>query len=304
MWSTTPAYAAAIKALPLDVLPHLVTAAFTLPYATLRAFLDALVPPQAAPGAPAAPAPAPSHDAPALVAQLESALVAHSQATYDPASPSAPLPPRISAVQPGSVASFPLRLQHTSSYLGLPSRTPDAPVALDARTALVGDAAHTVHPLAGQGLNLGLADAFALSSLLARRAAQGADLGAYLGLKEYPRARYVQNHAVLSACDHLASLYARTDRPSVWARSTGLEVLNELEPLKRLVMGQAGGSDAAGGAAGRGGGRKASLGAGAWGALASVLEGAGKARDMVGAVGGAVVGQVGRRAAEFVVKGR
>ena len=70
-------------------------------------------------------------------------------------------------------------------------------------------------------------------------------------------------------------------------------------------MGQAGGSDAAAaGAAARGGGRKGSLGAGAWGALASVLEGAGKARDMVGAVGGAVVGQVGRRAAEFVVKGR
>ncbi|KPV74384.1 uncharacterized protein RHOBADRAFT_5484, partial [Rhodotorula graminis WP1] len=180
VWSTTPEYAAAIKSLPLDVLPHLVTAAFTLPYDTLRSFLDALVPPRAAPGALAAPAaPAPTHDAPALVAQLESALVAHSQLTYDPSSPTAPLPPRIVSVQPGSVASFPLRLQHTSSYLGLPTRTPDAPVALDARTALVGDAAHTVHPLAGQGLNLGLADAFSLASLVARRAGQGADVGAY-----------------------------------------------------------------------------------------------------------------------------
>ncbi|GAA5846425.1 hypothetical protein JCM9279_001371 [Rhodotorula babjevae] len=316
VWSTTPAYAAAIKALPLDVLPHLVTAAFTLPYDTLRSFLDALVPPRpapGAPGAPGAPAPAPTHDAPAMVAQLEAALVAHSQATYDPASPTAPLPPVIASVQPGSVASFPLRLQHTSSYLGLPSRPSSSSsssssssgpsgVALDTRTALVGDAAHTVHPLAGQGLNLGLADAFALSSLVARRAAQGADVGAYLGLKEYPRERYARNHAVLSACDHLASLYGRTDAVSVWARSTGLEVLNELEPLKRLVVGQAGGAEAA--AARGGGGRAGSLGAGAWGALASVLEGAGKARDMVGAVGGAVFGQVGRRAAEFVVKGR
>ncbi|GAA5915300.1 hypothetical protein JCM8208_004533, partial [Rhodotorula glutinis] len=322
VWSTTPEYAAAIKALPLDVLAHLVTAAFTLPYPTLRSFLDALVPntPRAAPApapgalAAAAPAPTPTYDAPAMVAQLEAALVAHSQATYDPSSPSAPLPPRIASVQQGSVASFPLRLQHTSSYLGLPSRpspttsfssSPSSSlsgVALDARTALVGDAAHTVHPLAGQGLNLGLADAFSLSSLIARRAAQGADVGAYLGLKEYPRERYVRNHAVLSACDHLASLYARTDTVSVWARSTGLEVLNELEAVKGLVMGQAGGSEAGRGEAA--GGRAGSVGAGAWGAVASVLEGVGKARDMVGAVGGAVVGQVGRRAAEFVVKGR
>ncbi|BGP41351.1 Putative ubiquinone biosynthesis monooxygenase [Rhodotorula kratochvilovae] len=291
VWSTTPAYAALIKSLPLDVLPHLVTAAFTLPYGQLRSFLSSLLPPRPVPGAPGPPSPV--FDAPALIAQLQGALLTHSQATYDPSSPAAPLPPSVSAVQAGSVASFPLRLSHTSSYLGLPSPTPSSGIAQDARTALVGDAAHTVHPLAGQGLNLGLADAFALASLLSTRAAQGADIGAFLSLKEYPRRRYLANHAVLSACDHLASLYSRTDRPSVWARSAGVEVLNELEPLKALMMGRAG----SGGGAG-------ARSAGPWGAVASVMESVGKARDLVGMVGGAVVGQVGRRAAEFIVKGR
>ncbi|GAA6050712.1 hypothetical protein JCM3770_006591 [Rhodotorula araucariae] len=293
VWSTTPAYAALIKSLPLDVLPHLVTAAFTLPYEQLRAFLDSLLPPRPAPGA--HPPPQPTFDAPALIAQLQGALLAHSKATYDPSSPAAPLPPSVSAVQPGSVASFPLRLSHTSSYLGLPSPTPTSPIAQDARTALVGDAAHTVHPLAGQGLNLGLADAFALAGLIGERAAQGADVGAYLGLAAYPRARYAANHAVLSACDHLATLYGRTDRPTVCARSAGVELVNELEPLKALIMGRAGSGSAR---------AAARRGAGPWGALAGALEGVGRARDLVGLVGGAVAGQVGRRAAEFIVRGR
>ncbi|GAA5999505.1 putative N,N-dimethylaniline monooxygenase COQ6 [Rhodotorula paludigena] len=297
VWSTTPAYAALIKSLPLDVLPHLVTAAFTIPYEQLRAFLDSILPPPAAPDAPAPPPP--TFDSVTLIDQLKGMLLAYSQATYDPSNPSAALPPAVSSIAPRSVASFPLRLSHTSSYLGLPSSSPSSAIAQDLRTALVGDAAHTVHPLAGQGLNLGLADAFSLSALLARRARQGADLGAYLSLKEYPRERYFANHKTLSACDHLASLYARTDAPSVWIRSQGLEVLNELEPLKRLIMGQAGSGSGSGG-----GGAKRERSAGPWGAVASALEGVSKAKDLVGLVGGALVGQAGRRAADFIVKGR
>lgn len=252
VWSTTPAYAAVIKSLPLEVLAPLVTCAFTIPHEELRAFLDSFLP---APGTDDRP----PVDAPAAIARLRDLLVAHSRATYDPSNPADPLPPSVTAVQPASVASFPLRLAHTSSYLGLPAAPPPPPpqteaeggpadptlaaavsIAQDLRTVLVGDAAHTVHPLAGQGLNLGLADARSLSALLARLASQGGDLGAYLSLKPYARERYLANHAVLSACDHLASLYGRTDPVSVWARSTGVEVLNELGPVKDLIMRRAG----------------------------------------------------------------
>lgn len=300
VWSTTPAYASLIKSLPLEVLPNLIAAAFALPYGQLKAFLDSFI----APPSSSAPPPAKREfDATALNAQLEALLVRHSQSTYDPSTPSDPLPPLVLSVQPSSVASFPLRLSHTSSYLGLPSplpsttTSPDGPIAVDLRTVLVGDAAHTVHPLAGQGLNLGLLDAFSLSSLLSTLAQNGTDLGSYIALKPYPRDRYFANHKILSACDHLESLFRRTNGPVVWARSTGIGALDAMEPLKEVLMAQAGSVKTTDG---RGGARSA----GAWGAVASVLESAGKAREAVGLVGGVLMGQVGRRAADFIVKGR
>lgn len=250
----------------------------------------------------------PSMSAPALVAQLQELLVAHSRATYDPANPAPPLPPAVVSVQPSSVASFPLRLSHTSSYLGLPTPPPPSAeavpadavaIAQDLRTVLVGDAAHTVHPLAGQGLNLGLADSRALSTLLSRLATQGADLGAFLSLKPYPKERYVANHAVLSACDHLASLYGRTDPVSVWARSTGVEVLNELGPIKEMIMRRAGSAKGSGPTPPAG-----ERGAGVWGAVASVFERAGQVKDVASLVGRAAVGQVGARLSRFIVQGK
>ncbi|GAA6054325.1 hypothetical protein JCM3770_001435 [Rhodotorula araucariae] len=104
------------------------------------------------------------------------------EATYDPSSPAVPLPPSVSAIPAGIVASFPLRLSHTSSYLDLPSPTPTSHIAQDARTALAGDAAYAVRPLAGQRLDIGLADALALAGPVGERAAQGVDDGAYPGL--------------------------------------------------------------------------------------------------------------------------
>lgn len=318
VWSTTPTYAALIKSLPLEVLAPLVDAAFTLPHDQLTSFLDSLIPPpEPLSGSPPAAAPL---DAPALVNRLQGLLVAHSQETYDPSNPAAPLPPSVVSVQPSSVASFPLRLSHTSSYLGLPTPPPPPPpppapspsspdvmapvaaanIAQDMRTVLVGDAAHTVHPLAGQGLNLGLADSRSLSTLLTRLALQGADLGAYLSLKLYPKERYLANHAVLSACDHLASLYARTDPVSVWARSTGVEVLNELGPVKDLIMRRAGSAPAAD----RAGTMGSSHDAGAWGAVASVLERAGQVKDVASVLGRAAIGQVGARLSRLIVQGK
>lgn len=79
------------------------------------------------------------------------------------------LPPFVTQIQSGSIASFPLRLTHADTYIGETERS--------GRTALLGDAAHTTHPLAGQGLNMGLGDAEALANTINNAILLGGDIG-------------------------------------------------------------------------------------------------------------------------------
>ncbi|GAA5912582.1 putative N,N-dimethylaniline monooxygenase COQ6 [Sporobolomyces salmoneus] len=270
VWSTTSTYASLFKSLPPSAFAHLINLAFCLPYAQLKSLLSHLSTLSSTSSLPSSEE---------LVISFRDIHQSHLQTTYDPSSASDPLPPLVSSLQPSSVASFPLRLSHTSSYLGLPTSS------LDLRTCLVGDAAHTIHPLAGQGLNMGLSDSSSLVSVLSRLSEEGADLGAYVGLRDYPRRRYTRNHALLSACDHLNSLYGSENRLVVGMRSNGLEVVNELPYVKELLMGSAG-AETEGGRPGGGG----------WETVANVMDGVGKVRDMVGMVGGLVGGMVKRRA--------
>lgn len=224
------------------------------------------------------------------VAAFRAAILAemvHAEQVLGERAPSAHLgtvPPLGDAVDVKSVASFPLQLKHAGCYLGstlnrnlhtsLP--TPSALIsgALTAlgltpggaargegqgRTVLVGDAAHTTHPLSGQGLNLGIQDVRALNDTLATAAADGMDIGTDSALRPYEAARYLPNQAMLSVTDHLHWLFAT--RPAspytehgglaqsvrqaalqalVWARSTGLDVVNELGPLKQVLLQGAG----------------------------------------------------------------
>lgn len=153
------------------------------------------------------------------------------------------VPPPVSSVDSRSVASFPLQVSHADAYLGssllqsassvssptasplqrlAPANLVDSALTLlgisgssgtDAntahgRTALVGDAAHSIHPLAGQGLNLGLRDVRVLSEELATACASGSDWGSHDALRAYERRTYAHNQVVLSAVDHLHWLYA------------------------------------------------------------------------------------------------
>ena len=76
------------------------------------------------------------------------------------------------------------------------------------RVALIGDAAHTVHPMAGQGLNLGIADATALVEVLGAAADTGADIGAVDVLQKYDEKRRVTNALAGIGIDGLGRMFA------------------------------------------------------------------------------------------------
>jgi 2-octaprenyl-6-methoxyphenol hydroxylase len=118
----------------------------------------------------------------------------------------------------------------------------------DTRLALVGDAAHTIHPIAGQGLNLGFRDAIALSELLIDASRNAADVGATQLLRHYQRRRRPDNLMMLAATDTLDRLFS-TDNPLLrLARDLGIAAVHLTPPLKRLFMLQAMGLPLSGGA--------------------------------------------------------
>jgi len=103
---------------------------------------------------------------------------------------------------------------------------------------LVGDAAHLVHPLAGQGLNLGLADVAALARVIAGRE-PWRGLGDEILLRRYARARALPTQAMAMVTDGLHHLFA-TEQPLLRElRNRGMTVLNHLAPLKRALSARA-----------------------------------------------------------------
>ena len=107
------------------------------------------------------------------------------------------------------------------------------------RLALVGDAAHGIHPIAGQGLNLGFRDAIALADFVIAAHHAGADPGAPALLARYQRARRTDNLAMLAATDGLDRLFSNDNPLLRLARGMGIAAVNRTPPLKRLFMRQA-----------------------------------------------------------------
>lgn len=102
------------------------------------------------------------------------------------------------------------------------------------RFALVGDAAHSIHPLAGQGANMGWLDAACLAEVLA--AAPGGDPGSLRGLRRYERWRRSDNQLMQLALDGLHHLFRRSEMPVRLLRSLGLTVTDRSGPVKHLLM--------------------------------------------------------------------
>lgn len=110
------------------------------------------------------------------------------------------------------------------------------------RAALLGDAAHGVHPVAGQGLNLGLKDAAALVQVLVEAVRLGEDIGSEVVLDRYARWRSVDNIGLAVAADAFVRLFSN-DNPILRAvRGLGLSAVNRIGPARRFFMQEAGGA--------------------------------------------------------------
>jgi len=107
---------------------------------------------------------------------------------------------------------------------------------VDARLALVGDAAHAIHPIAGQGLNLGLRDVAALAETIVDARRLGLDIGAGNVLERYQRWRRFDSLTLAAVTDGLNRLFSNDFPPLRLARDLGLAAVNRLPPLKRLFM--------------------------------------------------------------------
>ena len=125
--------------------------------------------------------------------------------------------------QVGPRAVFPLRYFETSAYV-------------KPRLALVGDAAHLMHPLAGQGVNLGMADAAALSEVILEALSEKNDIGDYRILRRYERWRRADNRSMLVAMDSFKRLFSSDVSIIRVLRNTGLNLTDKLSPIKHLFM--------------------------------------------------------------------
>ncbi len=125
--------------------------------------------------------------------------------------------------------SYPLSLQQAASFT--------AP-----RLALIGDAAHGMHPIAGQGLNLGLRDVAALAEVVVEAARLGLDLGGADVLNRYQRWRRFDTVSLLAVTDVLNRLFSNDIPPIKLARDLGLAAVDKMPPLKKLFMSHARGT--------------------------------------------------------------
>ncbi len=109
-----------------------------------------------------------------------------------------------------------------------------------ARLALIGDAAHAIHPIAGQGYNLGVKDIAALAEVLGDARGVGLDLGAMSVLERYQRWRRFDSATLAFGTDALNRLFSNDWGPLRLARDLGMGAVNAVGPLRHFFMRQAG----------------------------------------------------------------
>jgi 2-octaprenyl-6-methoxyphenol hydroxylase len=104
------------------------------------------------------------------------------------------------------------------------------------RMALIGNASHTIHPIAGQGFNLGLRDVEMMAQLVEKALANGDDLGSFSLLNAYQVDREKDQQAVIQLTDSLVTLFANDLSPLVVGRNIALQTLNFISPIKNALV--------------------------------------------------------------------
>jgi len=119
--------------------------------------------------------------------------------------------------------AFPLRQRHALDYV-------------QPRVALVGDAAHTIHPLAGQGINLGLQDVAVLAQEVVAGRERGTSPGDLALLRRYQRRRKGENMLMMAAMDGFKRLFEQDALPVRWLRNAGMRGVGRIAPLKQRLI--------------------------------------------------------------------
>ena len=119
--------------------------------------------------------------------------------------------------------AIPLRQRHATDYVAH-------------RVALVGDAAHSIHPLAGQGVNLGFADVEVLVEEIGRAVERGVDIGDMATLGRYQRRRKPENLATMAAMEGFKRLFSADQLPLRMLRNLGMSKLNQHSFAKNEII--------------------------------------------------------------------
>lgn len=127
-------------------------------------------------------------------------------------------------------------ITHVGKRVVYPLKLVQASEQVYHRMALIGNASHTIHPIAGQGFNLGLRDVSDMTEVIKNALAKQQDIGAFANLMQYGKARQQDQKQVISLTDSLVTLFSNQLPPLVAGRNIGLKVVNYLPGLKNALV--------------------------------------------------------------------
>lgn len=128
------------------------------------------------------------------------------------------------------------KILHSSERFAIPLRQRHAKTYIQPHIVLVGDAAHNIHPLAGQGVNLGLLDVAALAQEIERALVRKIPLNDFSILRRYQRQRLAGNLIMMSAMEAFKRLFGSSSLMLTWLRNSGMRQLNSVTELKKIIV--------------------------------------------------------------------